>query len=126
MAVFTMFLARLWLAPAAFATGVADTGAPTGDTGPDPATDDDGDGWTIGDGDCDDADRDVNPGERDVCFDGIDNDCTSLADELCDNSARIGSLRGGGACTGGAGIAGTATALFVPLLLVARRRRGAR
>jgi len=38
-------------------------------------TDEDGDGWTIEDGDCDDTDMDVNPGETEVTCDGKDNDC---------------------------------------------------
>jgi len=38
----------------------------------------DGDGWTTCDGDCDDGDADANPGETEVCGDGIDNDCDGL------------------------------------------------
>lgn len=122
MALFTMFLLTLTAGPAAW----ADSGAPTADTGPDPDTDDDGDGWSLGDGDCDDANAKVNPGVPDDCFDRIDNDCSSLIDEGCDDSARLGSIRGGGACTGSGGIAGTGTALLFPLVLVSRRRRGDR
>ena len=104
----------------------ADSGAGI-DTGLlDPDTDADEDGWSLGAGDCDDADPLVNPGQTDVCFDQVDNDCTSLADEGCDNSARLGSLGGGGACTGGSNLAGTATALLAPMVLWSRRRRGAR
>jgi hypothetical protein len=33
------------------------------------------DGWGEADGDCDDSDPDINPGEAEVCGDGIDNDC---------------------------------------------------
>ncbi len=36
--------------------------------------DDDGDGWTENEGDCDDADGSINPGATDVC-DSLDNDC---------------------------------------------------
>jgi hypothetical protein len=123
-------VAAVWLAfaPAAYAvssdTGT-DTGTSTADTGPAPDIDSDEDGWTLGAGDCDDANPLVNPGRPDVCFDRLDNDCSSLADEGCDNSARIGSIGGGGACTGDGNIAGTRTALVVPLVLVAglRRRR---
>ena len=38
-------------------------------------TDDDMDGYTIGAGDCDDSDPEVNPGEVEVLCDGKDNDC---------------------------------------------------
>jgi hypothetical protein len=37
--------------------------------------DEDNDGYTPGEGDCDDSDPDVNPGATEVCGDGIDNDC---------------------------------------------------
>ena len=116
-----------WIVVLGLGRAWADSGAATtGDSGLDPATDVDGDGWSLGEGDCDDADPAVNPGQPDVCFDEIDNDCSSLADEGCDNSARLGSLGGGGACTGGANIAGTATAVLAPLFVLVRRRRGVR
>lgn len=116
-----------WFLASVLCPAWADSGgADTGDSGLDPATDVDADGWSLGEGDCDDGDPEVNPGRPDVCFDRIDNDCSSLADEGCDNSARLGSLGGGGACTGGSNIAGTATALLAPLCLLVRRRRGAR
>lgn len=51
----------------------ADSDADTDvDTGP---FDNDGDGYTVADGDCDDTDSAVNPGEAEVCADGVDNDC---------------------------------------------------
>ena len=109
-------------------TETAET-ATTADTGLDPDTDADGDGWTLGAGDCADDDPQVNPGRYDLCFDHVDNDCSSLIDEGCDNSARLASLSGGGACTGGGNIAGTQTALVLPLLVLGaaglRRRRTA-
>ena len=40
--------------------------------------DEDNDGWTTCDGDCDDADPDVNPGAFDYCDDGIDQDCDGV------------------------------------------------
>ena len=42
--------------------------------GPCPVGDLDGDGWTVEEGDCDDADPNVNPGAPEIC-DGIDNNC---------------------------------------------------
>jgi len=43
--------------------------------------DDDGDGYTEVDGDCDDEDSDVFPGAREV-LDGVDNDCNDCIDDL--------------------------------------------
>jgi len=37
-------------------------------------------GWSRDSTDCDDDDRDVNPGEREIC-DGIDNNCDDIVDE---------------------------------------------
>ena len=48
--------------------------------------DDDGDGWIICDGDCDDSNPDVNPGATEgpegdpTCSDGVDNDCDGAVD----------------------------------------------
>ncbi len=53
-----------------------DTGGNT-DTG---IADDDNDGWTIADGDCDDGDASVHPGAREVCG-GVDENCDGLLDE---------------------------------------------
>jgi hypothetical protein len=108
-----------------------DTGAPaeTGDTGIDDPSldlDDDSDGWTPREGDCDDADPEANPGIVEVCFDEIDNDCDGLYDQECDAAPRLASLRGGGGCTGGSGVGGTTGAVFLfPPLLTALRRRSA-
>jgi len=45
--------------------------------------DEDGDGWSVADGDCDDGNPDVSPGATEVC-DGLDNDCSGapMPDEL--------------------------------------------
>ena len=51
-------------------TGVCHTGA----------TDDDGDGYTINNGDCDDGDPDVHPDAAEVC-DGSDQNCNWMIDE---------------------------------------------
>jgi len=51
------------------------------DTDSDPATDEDGDGWSVEDGDCEDDNAAVNPGvEFDGC-NGRDNDCDGEVDE---------------------------------------------
>ncbi len=42
--------------------------------------DDDGDGYTENEGDCDDAESDANPGETEIC-DDIDNDCDGDVNE---------------------------------------------
>ena len=43
----------------------------------------DGDGYTEGQGDCNDQDAAINPGAIDICGDGIDQDCTG-SDSVCD------------------------------------------
>ncbi len=43
-------------------------------------TDGDGDGWTVEQGDCDDGDASVFPGNTEIDCDGIDNDCSGGAD----------------------------------------------
>lgn len=53
-------------------------------------TDNDGDGWTVGDGDCDDTNADIHPGADEVC-DGLDNNCDRTVDE--------GTLGTGEACS---------------------------
>ena len=54
----------------------------TGDDDDTHSTDDmDGDGYSPADGDCDDENPDVNPGETEVPYDGLDNDCSG-GDEL--------------------------------------------
>ncbi len=83
----------------------------------------DADGFTIEAGDCDDDDETVHPGVKEVCADRKDNDCDGLFDEECDRRAQLGSISGGGGCTGGAGVGGTAMLLMLPL---GWRRRGER
>ena len=106
--------------PAAWAQ-TADTGPV--DTGVVLSEDDlDGDGFSPADGDCDDNEPLAFPGNPEVCEDRIDNDCDKLFDEGCDSRIYQASLRGGGGCTGGAGVGNTAF-LFLPFGLLLWRRR---
>ena len=96
-------------------------GAWAANCGDDPALDCDDDGWTQGDGDCNDDEPTVNPSQPEDCEDDLDNDCNNLFNDGCDVDARQGNLSGGGGCTGGAGVGGVSL-LFLPFW---RRRRGA-
>ncbi|MDP2311127.1 MAG: choice-of-anchor D domain-containing protein [Pseudomonadota bacterium] len=59
-----------------------DTGAPDDSAPPtDPAIDDDGDGVSEVDGDCDDAAAGVHPAAAETC-DGVDNNCSGTVDDL--------------------------------------------
>jgi hypothetical protein len=49
----------------------------------DPCEDQDGDGSSTCDRDCDDDDPAVFPGQPEVCGDGRDNDCDGVADQYC-------------------------------------------
>jgi serine protease AprX len=49
----------------------------------DPCFDDDHDGWTICEGDCNDSDPWVNPGQQEVCGNGVDDDCDGNNDAEC-------------------------------------------
>lgn len=97
----------------------------------DPYLDLDGDGFTEAEGDCLDADPEVDPmaeamypGAAEVCGDGIDNDCNGLIDDQCDIRAATATLGGGGVCGIGP-LSGSVAALSLSLFAVARRRRSA-
>jgi len=84
---------RLFLFPAVMAVACGGTVTGDGDSS-DPGHDGDGDGYSATDGDCDDSDPAVNPGESEVCGDGIDNDCDGQSDGIdyecmtaCDRAA---------------------------------------
>ena len=40
--------------------------------------DGDGDGWTVGEGDCDDGDGSIYPGAAEIPCDGIDSNCNGV------------------------------------------------
>ena len=64
-------------------TTPAEEAAPTEETTPTPSDiDDDGDGYTENQGDCNDSAPGINPGAADICEDGIDQDCDG-ADAPC-------------------------------------------
>ena len=50
--------------------------------GLDPDVDNDGDGYTINQGDCDDTNASIYPGAPEICGDGLDQDCNGL-DTAC-------------------------------------------
>ncbi|MBL8616233.1 MAG: putative metal-binding motif-containing protein [Deltaproteobacteria bacterium] len=70
------------------------------DADADPGTDADADGYTLESGDCDDADPTVNQGQREVCYDGKDNDCRSGSPD-CDCDADGVEGASGEICTTG-------------------------
>jgi MYXO-CTERM domain-containing protein len=63
--------------------GTVDDGCPGVD-----CKDGDGDGWGVGKdckiADCDDTDAAVHPWAKEVCGDGVDNDCDTTVDDGCD------------------------------------------
>ena len=77
----------------------ADTDIKTDDTGPETTdADDDGDGYTVAEGDCDDGDASVHPGAEEVFCDGIDNDCTDGDDADADGDGYDCTEQGGDDC----------------------------
>ena len=55
----------------------------------DTGTDEDDDGWSVEDGDCDDDDTSVNPARDEVAGDGKDNDCDGRIDEIFSGLAMV-------------------------------------
>ena len=58
----------------------------------------DDDGYTENDGDCDDDNPDVNPGEEEIYYDDIDSNCDGLNDFDADGDGHISSNWGGDDC----------------------------
>jgi len=58
----------------------------------------DGDEWTVGDGDCDDADPTVYPGAEEIPYDGIDQDCSGDDLNDLDGDGHVGNQVGGDDC----------------------------
>jgi len=63
--------------------------------------DDDGDGVSVSDGDCDDLDGTVYPGAEEVPYDNVDNDCVDGDIRDVDNDGHEGCLLQGGVCVEG-------------------------
>ena len=98
--------------------------------------DGDGDGYTHGEGDCNDSDPFVSPGSQELCEDGIDNDCDQyldMDDTDCTGSSSgrgdpvsrllgCGTLsRSGG--TGGSSWPGAVELMLLALVLAVLRRQ---
>ena len=70
----------LLLAPTTLALACSDKSGDSGTTVSSYETDDDGDGLSEVDGDCDDTDPTILPGADELC-DGVDNDCNGILDD---------------------------------------------
>lgn len=55
--------------------------------------DNDGDGW-LAEKDCNDYDPFIYPGAKEVCFDGVDNNCDGVVDENCSQDKKCGGIAG--------------------------------
>jgi len=90
--------------------------------------DDDGDGFTEAEGDCDDTNEAVNPNATDAC-DGIDNDCDGVdngcPEDTDQDTDTDGTVTGKG-CGCGTGAPAPGWVLVPALMLLRRRRRSPR
>jgi hypothetical protein len=60
--------------------------------------DEDGDGVSVADGDCDDTEAKIHPGARDVPYDGLDTDCGGGSDDDADGDGADDAAHGGDDC----------------------------
>ena len=60
--------------------------------------DQDGDGYDVSDGDCDDADAAINPGASEIAYDGVDQDCDGADLTDVDGDGFDSDVVGGGDC----------------------------
>ncbi len=67
-------------APGSGGGGAGGSSSSSSSTSGGPNVDDDGDGFTEAEGDCNDADVDVHPDAAEICDDGVDNNCNGATD----------------------------------------------
>ncbi len=79
--------------PSILPFGAGDSGSPGSSNSSCGDYDYDGDGYTGNEGDCDESDAAINPGQTES-WDGVDNDCDGIDDNL-DTDAAVGYLYGG-------------------------------
>ena len=82
-------------------TPVPPTPSPEPATPTPPSPDEDGDGFTVADGDCNDGDDGVYPGASEVPYDGVDQDCDGADLEDVDSDGFISTDAGGDDCNDG-------------------------
>ena len=71
------------------------------DSGSESPIDGDGDGFTEEEGDCNDADADINPAQTENYYDGIDSNCDGLSDFDADGDGYDSDAHAGDDCDDG-------------------------